>query len=226
MCIPWYHPYFEQSDHNLWTKTSKSPHAIKRHCKIRLPLWDRSGLWCFCCLRLDPNWEVSRICWDTILRKVIQSGSVGKTMLQMWYDPSNWHCSLELEISQTKNDHVASRTPQTTTSTPSQKGCMVTFMGSALNLMWCLYLPVTKTIPMPSKDKSIKRYNLHLSSTLAFAENSSALFHDLKIWNLLNLTGFPEVHLRCYITFSSFWVAVFANCRWLSLSFNLKVPKI
>ena len=55
--------------------------------------WRGLGLWCLC---LDPNWKVSRICWHTILCKVIQSCSLEKNLkkqcCKIWDGFWNWHC--------------------------------------------------------------------------------------------------------------------------------------
>ena len=59
-------------------KTSESPHAFKRHCKIRLPVWDDVDYIVCGVLCLDPYWKVSRICWHTILCKVFQSKKLAK----------------------------------------------------------------------------------------------------------------------------------------------------
>ena len=46
---------------------------------------------------------------DMLTHHPLQSFPVKKTC-KMCYDPSNWHCSIELDISPKKNDHVAWKT--------------------------------------------------------------------------------------------------------------------
>ena len=126
MCIPWYLPYSGQSDHNLWKKTSKSPHAFKRQ-------------WCLC---LDPNWKVSRICWHTILCKVIQSCSMGKKLCcKMWYNPSNWHWSIQyrdwyLDTSQKPKDPSSHN--MLSTKNIAKSDCLTNFKHSNKAILrWC-----------------------------------------------------------------------------------------
>ena len=74
-------------------KISKSPHAFKRHCKIRLPFWDGSGLlWLL--LRSELEGHPGMLTHHPL--QSFQSCSVEqKLCCKMWYNPSNWHWSIQ-----------------------------------------------------------------------------------------------------------------------------------